>query len=168
MTNACSALVLRLATYKLKSQTDVPWKVASLLAFKRSHDACSYLNSESFADHSAARLMPGPVARLPLEGVIRAAAGLHTFADFNQLLELLPRSLAHYLRVSAIVRASASRLGATVYDRMRINAAAAVRGALSFARKARVHSEHQWPCNYGCADCVLQLGYGTAMNATCE
>ena len=57
------------------------------------------------------------------------AAGLHTFADFNQLLELLPRSLAHYLRVSAIVRASAARLGATVYDRMRINAATAVRGA---------------------------------------
>ena len=59
-------------------------------------------------------------------------AGLHTFADFNQLLELLPRSLAHYLRVSAIVRAGAARLGATVYDRLRINAAAAVRGERSY------------------------------------
>ncbi len=63
--------------------------------------------------------------------VLGATAGLHTFADFNQLLELLPRSLAHYLRVSAIVRASAARLGATVYDRMRINAATAVRGKYS-------------------------------------
>ena len=61
------------------------------------------------------------------------SVGINNFSDFNSLLELLPRPLAHYMRLTAVVRASTTNLGATMADRLRLNASAAVRGAqLSF------------------------------------
>ena len=57
-----------------------------------------------------------------------SAAGLTSFGDVGRLIELMPRPLAQYLKGSAIVRATAAGLGCTIHDRLRIKAAAALRG----------------------------------------
>lgn len=58
--------------------------------------------------------------------------GLQNLGDVQKLIELMPRPLAQYLRVSAIVRNTAANLGCTIHDRLRVNATAALRGVCSF------------------------------------
>jgi hypothetical protein len=42
--------------------------------------------------------------------------------DLGRLLEGLPRPLVDFLKVSAIIRGATTLLGASVHDRLRINA----------------------------------------------
>lgn len=56
------------------------------------------------------------------------SAGLHNLGDVQKLIELMPRPLAQYLRVSAIVRNTAANLGGSIHDRLRVNATAALKG----------------------------------------
>ncbi len=57
-------------------------------------------------------------------------AGLSSLGDVQQLVELMPRPLAQYLRISAVIRATSAALGCTIHDRLRVNATAALEGSL--------------------------------------
>ncbi|KAI7845854.1 hypothetical protein COHA_000588 [Chlorella ohadii] len=59
---------------------------------------------------------------------VRQESGINSFADVAKLLEGAPRPLLDTLRLGAVVRHSATLLGATLGDRLRINAKWAVRG----------------------------------------
>ncbi|KAL4442946.1 hypothetical protein ABPG77_008437 [Micractinium sp. CCAP 211/92] len=59
---------------------------------------------------------------------VRQESGINSFADLANLLEEAPRALLDSLRLSAVVRHSATTLGATLADRLRINATWALRG----------------------------------------
>lgn len=59
---------------------------------------------------------------------VRQESGINSFADLANLLEEAPRPLLDSLRQSAVVRHSATALGATLADRLRINATWALRG----------------------------------------
>ena len=59
---------------------------------------------------------------------VRQEAGLTSFADLAKLLEEAPKQLLDSLRQSAVVRHTATLLGATVADRLRINAKWALAG----------------------------------------
>ncbi|KAL4457670.1 hypothetical protein ABPG75_012535 [Micractinium tetrahymenae] len=59
---------------------------------------------------------------------VRQESGISSFADLASLLEEAPRPLLDSLRQSAVVRHSATLLGATLADRLRINATWALRG----------------------------------------
>lgn len=75
-------------------------------------------------------LKPGALGRMPKKQRerIRQETGLQNLGDVQKLIELMPRPLAQYLRVSAIVRNTAANLGCTIHDRLRVNATAALRG----------------------------------------
>jgi hypothetical protein len=49
-------------------------------------------------------------------------AGVATLGDLGRLLEDFPRPLVDFLKVSAITRGQATRLGSSIHDRLRINA----------------------------------------------
>lgn len=55
-------------------------------------------------------------------------AGVNTLGDVSRLLEECPQPLVEVLRIGAVVRPLATQLGATVHDRLRINATHALRG----------------------------------------
>lgn len=59
---------------------------------------------------------------------MREQSGITSFADLAQLLQNAPKQLLDSLRQSAVVRQSAVLLGATLGDRLRINAKWALRG----------------------------------------
>ena len=59
---------------------------------------------------------------------LRHESGLHSFADFSALLSEAPRPLLEALRLSAVVRNTATALGSTISDRLRVNAKYAWRG----------------------------------------
>jgi hypothetical protein len=65
-------------------------------------------------------------------------AGVSSIGDLGRLLEGLPRPLVDFLKVSAITRGAATRLGSSIQDRLRINA--------TYALKV----SHHWPRH--CAD----------------
>lgn len=60
-------------------------------------------------------------------------AGVSSIGDLGRLLEGLPRPLVDFLKVSAITRGAATRLGSSIQDRLRINA--------TYALKV----SHHWP-----------------------
>jgi len=59
---------------------------------------------------------------------IRQESGISGVSDASQLVEMMPRALAQYIRVSGIVREQASVLGCSPADRLRISASCAARG----------------------------------------
>ncbi|KAK9844787.1 hypothetical protein WJX74_006844 [Apatococcus lobatus] len=75
-------------------------------------------------------LKPGGLGSLSKEDRkrLRSQAGLETLGDVGKLLERLPRELTSVLRITAVVRTQAAALGASLSDRLRINAVHALRG----------------------------------------
>lgn len=59
---------------------------------------------------------------------VREESGITSVADVGQLLEAAPKPLVDALRQGAVVRHSATLLGATLGDRLRVNAKWAERG----------------------------------------
>lgn len=53
--------------------------------------------------------------------------GVSNIGDLGRLLEGLPRPLVDFLKVSAITRGAATRLGSSIHDRLRINATYALK-----------------------------------------
>ena len=49
-------------------------------------------------------------------------AGVNTLGDLGRMLEGLPRPLVDFLKVQAIIRGAATKLGSSLQDRLRINA----------------------------------------------
>ena len=52
---------------------------------------------------------------------------MSNIGDLGRLLEGLPRPLVDFLKVSAITRGAATRLGSSIHDRLRINATYALK-----------------------------------------
>ncbi|PSC71592.1 putative aarF domain-containing kinase 1 [Micractinium conductrix] len=75
-------------------------------------------------------LRPRNWAQVPIEERrrVREQSGINSFADLANLLEEAPKQLLDSLRQSAVVRHSATQLGATLSDRLRVNVTWAVRG----------------------------------------
>ena len=51
-----------------------------------------------------------------------AFAGVKSLGDLGRLLEELPRPFVDFLKVQAIIRGAATKLGSSLHDRLRINA----------------------------------------------
>ncbi len=49
-------------------------------------------------------------------------AGVKSLGDLGRLLEELPRPFVDFLKVQAIIRGAATKLGSSLHDRLRINA----------------------------------------------
>ncbi|KAK9864814.1 hypothetical protein WJX84_010795 [Apatococcus fuscideae] len=71
---------------------------------------------------------------------LRSEAGLETLGDVGKLLEQLPWELTSVLRITAIVRTQAAALGATLADRLRINAIYALKG-MAITREGQLESD---------------------------
>ena len=74
---------------------------------------------------------PGHASEGPSRSAALLPAGVASAGDLGRLLEGLPRPLVDFLKVSAIVRGATTLLGASVHDRLRINA--------TYALQARAH-----------------------------
>lgn len=75
-------------------------------------------------------LRPRDWKKMPREDRQRIVreSGIGSFTDFSQILNEAPHPLLETLRLTAIVRNTATLLGATIADRLRINALHAWRG----------------------------------------
>ncbi|KAK9795900.1 hypothetical protein WJX73_003785 [Symbiochloris irregularis] len=75
-------------------------------------------------------LKPGALQQMPQEerARLRERLGISSPADLGRLLQMLPRELVDVMRVNSVVRGIAASLGATVHDRLRINATYALKG----------------------------------------
>ena len=56
-----------------------------------------------------------------------AVAGVNTLGDLGRMLEGLPRPFVDFLKVQAIIRGAATKLGSSLHDRLRINATYALK-----------------------------------------
>ena len=54
-------------------------------------------------------------------------AGVNTLGDLGRMLEGLPRPFVDFLKVQAIIRGAATKLGSSLHDRLRINATYALK-----------------------------------------
>ncbi|CAL8467426.1 g6964 [Coccomyxa elongata] len=73
-------------------------------------------------------LRPGALKSEAQRRALRTQAGVSNIGDLGRLLEGLPRPLVDFLKVSAITRGAATRLGSSIHDRLRINATYALKG----------------------------------------
>ncbi|EIE24434.1 ABC1-domain-containing protein [Coccomyxa subellipsoidea C-169] len=73
-------------------------------------------------------LRPGALRSEEQRRALRSQAGVSSIGDLGRLLEGLPRPLVDFLKVSAITRGAATKLGSSVPDRLRINATYALKG----------------------------------------
>lgn len=53
--------------------------------------------------------------------------GINSLGDLGRLLEGLPRPFVDFLKVQAIIRGAATKLGSSTQDRLRINATYALK-----------------------------------------
>lgn len=58
----------------------------------------------------------------PYHKSLGALAGVNSLGDLGRLLEELPRPFVDFLKVQAIIRGAATKLGSSLHDRLRINA----------------------------------------------
>lgn len=75
-------------------------------------------------------LKPGALDKLSKEEKesLRAKSGIAGLSDMSELVEMMPRPLAQYIRVSGIIRQTAFELGCRATDRLRISANCAAQG----------------------------------------
>lgn len=75
-------------------------------------------------------LKPGALDKLSKEQKddLRAKSGIAGLSDMSELVEMMPRPLAQYIRVSGIIRQTAFDLGCLATDRLRISAGCAAKG----------------------------------------
>lgn len=87
-------------------------------------------------------------------------AGVNSLGDLGRLLEELPRPFVDFLKVQAIIRGAATRLGSSLHDRLRINATYAqkVTPKVSLGQDSaeRPTDEALWPC---ICEVQLQITY---------
>lgn len=76
---------------------------------------------------------PGALINEDQRRALRHQAGVNSLGDLGRLLEELPRPFVDFLKVQAIIRGAATRLGSSLHDRLRINATYAQKG-MSIAR----------------------------------
>ena len=122
---------------------------------------CSFWLNDAASATAAAIQLAGPRAGKALPEVLRPRdwskispeerkklrqeAGISSVRDLTSLLNEAPRALVDCLRAMAMVRHTASRLGATVADRFRVNAVQALHGLqveVADARGQRKHIEY--------------------------
>ena len=89
-----------------------------------------HIAGDKGAELLPALLQPGGLNRMSPEERkrLRAKAGIDNLNDVGKLLEALPRPLVEILKVSAQIRQTTANLGATLSDRLRVNAVYALDG----------------------------------------
>lgn len=75
-------------------------------------------------------LKPGALDKMSKEEKenLRSKSGVAGLSDMSELVEMMPRQLAQYIRVSGIIRQTAFELGCRAADRLRISANCAAQG----------------------------------------
>ena len=80
------------------------------------------------------QLAPASILRLPVavyrieeKSLTLCVAGVNTLGDLGRMLEGLPRPFVDFLKVQAIIRGAATKLGSSLHDRLRINATYALK-----------------------------------------
>lgn len=107
------------------------WAAILLGDQKTAREAAAALGGEQ-----AARILPellrprdwGPAVTREDRRRMAAEVGIGNFADLSRVLSEAPQALLDCLQLSTVVRGTATQLGATIPDRLRVHAAHAVRG----------------------------------------